>query len=205
MHPDAKSTNFRLAMREFASGVAIITCANGQERAGCTATALAALSLSPPSLVICRALFVDARPPDAGRRLPVNILGAQHGALALRFAGSSGVEGESRIEEGDWSARMTGAPILADALASSTAASKRSSSATPMQSLLAPCRRSASATRVQAFALAKPFEDAGVKWSAPTPNGPLLSTFASSDSSTAPVDRHLEHWFVRALLERFQS
>ena len=53
VHPDAKSANFRLAMREFASGVAIVTCANGKELAGCTVTALASLSLSPPSLVIC--------------------------------------------------------------------------------------------------------------------------------------------------------
>jgi flavin reductase (DIM6/NTAB) family NADH-FMN oxidoreductase RutF len=118
VHPDAKSANFRLAMREFASGVAIVTCANGKERAGCTATALAALSLSPPSLVICleRSSSTLAVVTQAGA-FAVNILSAQHGALAVRFAGSSGVEGDARFEEGDWSALMTGAPVLADALA----------------------------------------------------------------------------------------
>jgi flavin reductase (DIM6/NTAB) family NADH-FMN oxidoreductase RutF len=119
VHPDAKIADFRLAMREFASGVAIVTCANGKERAGCTATALASLSLSPPSLVICleRSSSTLAVLTQAGA-FAVNILAAQHGALASRFAGGDGVEGEARFEEGDWSALETGAPVLVDALAS---------------------------------------------------------------------------------------
>ena len=48
----------------------------------------------------------------------VNILAAQHGALASRFAGRNGVEGEARFEEGDWFPLMTGASALVDALAS---------------------------------------------------------------------------------------
>ncbi len=118
-HPDAKSANFRLAMREFASGVAIVTCSNGEERAGCTATALASLSLSPPSLVVCleRSSSTLAVLTQAGA-FAVNILAAQHGALASRFAGGNGVVGEARFKEGDWSSLMTGAPALVDALAS---------------------------------------------------------------------------------------
>jgi flavin reductase (DIM6/NTAB) family NADH-FMN oxidoreductase RutF len=50
-HPDFKIADFRLAMREFASGVAIVTCANESERAGCTVTALMSFSLEPPSFV----------------------------------------------------------------------------------------------------------------------------------------------------------
>ena len=117
--PDAKSANFRLAMREFASGVAIVTCANGKERAGCTATALTSFSLSPPSLVVCleRSSLTLSALRQAGA-FAVNILAAQHGALAARFAGRDGVEGEARFEEGDWFSLKTGAPVLADALAS---------------------------------------------------------------------------------------
>src|ERR1700722_15176745 len=109
-HPDAKSADFRLAMREFASGVAIGTCANGKERAGCTATALASLSLSPPSLVICleRSSSTLAVLTQVGA-FTVNILAAQHGALASRLAGGNGVEGEAQFEEGDWYALETGA------------------------------------------------------------------------------------------------
>ena len=117
--PDADSANFRLAMREFACGVAIVTCANGKERAGCTATALASLSLSPPSLVICleRSSSTLAVLTEA-RTFAVNILAAEHEALASRFAGHDGVEGEARFEEGDWFQPLTGAPVLGDALAS---------------------------------------------------------------------------------------
>jgi flavin reductase (DIM6/NTAB) family NADH-FMN oxidoreductase RutF len=118
VNPDADIADFRLAMREFASGVAIVTCANGTERAGCTATALASLSLSPPSLVVCleRSSSTLAVLTRAGA-FAVNILAAQHRALASRFAGGNGVDGEARFEEGDWSAIMTGAPALVDALA----------------------------------------------------------------------------------------
>ena len=119
VHPDANSADFRLAMREFASGVAIVTCANGKGRAGCTATALASLSLSPPSLVICleRSSSTLAVLTQACT-FAVNILAAQHGALASRFAGRNGVEGEARFEEGYWFPLKTGAPALVDALAS---------------------------------------------------------------------------------------
>ena len=119
VHPDAKSANFRLAMREFASGVAIVTCANGKERAGCTVTALASLSLSPPSLVICleRSSSTLTGLTQAGT-FAVNILAAQHGRLASRFADRNGVEREARFEEGDWFPLMTGAPALVEALAS---------------------------------------------------------------------------------------
>jgi flavin reductase (DIM6/NTAB) family NADH-FMN oxidoreductase RutF len=47
----------------------------------------------------------------------VNILAGQHEALASRFAGRDGVDGEARFEEGDWSSLKTGAPALVDALA----------------------------------------------------------------------------------------
>jgi flavin reductase (DIM6/NTAB) family NADH-FMN oxidoreductase RutF len=47
----------------------------------------------------------------------VNILAAQHGPLASRFAGRDGVEGDVRFEEGDWFPLVTGAPVLVDALA----------------------------------------------------------------------------------------
>ena len=87
VHPDVKIANFRLAMREFAyTFVAIVTCANGKERAGCTATALASLSLTPPSLVVCleRSSWTLSVLTQAGA-FAVNILAAEHGALGLAF------------------------------------------------------------------------------------------------------------------------
>jgi flavin reductase (DIM6/NTAB) family NADH-FMN oxidoreductase RutF len=115
---DPDSAAFRLAMREFASGVAIVTCGEGDLRAGCTATALASLSLAPPSLIVCidRATATLARLRECGA-FAVNVLGAQHEALANRFAGRGGVKGSARFARGEWTTLATGAPVLSDALA----------------------------------------------------------------------------------------
>ncbi len=112
------SANFRLAMREFASGVGIIAAGIGEARSGCTATAIASLSLSPPSLVVClnRATATLAAARLAGA-FSVNVLAAHHLELAKRFAGATGVKGAERFELGDWAPLVTGAPVLGDALA----------------------------------------------------------------------------------------
>jgi flavin reductase (DIM6/NTAB) family NADH-FMN oxidoreductase RutF len=117
-NPDAEGANFRLAMREFASGVTIIACGERDSRAGCTATAVASLSVSPPSLVVC--LSLSAATLQSLRRngaFSVNVLGAEHTELAERFSGRGGVNGADRFDLGDWAPLVTGAPVLADALA----------------------------------------------------------------------------------------
>jgi len=115
---DTESAAFRLAIREFASGVAIVTCGEGDLRAGCTATALSSLSLTPPSLIVCidRKATTLARLRECGA-FAVNILGARHDTLAARFAGRGGVKGSARFAEGEWVTLATGAPVLSDALA----------------------------------------------------------------------------------------
>ena len=45
------------------------------------------------------------------------MLGAAHGELAERFAGRGGFKGAERFADGDWVSLVTGAPVLADALA----------------------------------------------------------------------------------------
>jgi len=115
----AESANFRLAMREFASGVAIVTCGEGETRAGCTATAVTSLSLQPPSILVCldRSTSTLSALREVGAFV-VNFLGGQHEVLAGRFAGRGGVKGAARFDEGEWSKLVTGAPVLVDALAS---------------------------------------------------------------------------------------
>lgn len=115
---DGESAAFRLAMREFASGVAIVTCGDGDGRAGCTATALASLSLTPPSLIVCidHAAATLARLRQCGV-FAVNILATRHEALAERFAGRGDVKGAARFAQGEWVTLETGAPVLSDALA----------------------------------------------------------------------------------------
>ncbi len=117
-NPDAEGANFRLAMREFASGVAIVACGEGGDRAGCTATAVASLSVSPPSLIVCLSLSASTlKRLRRARAFSVNVLGAEHAELAARFSGRTGSEGADRFDRGDWAPLVTGAPVLADALA----------------------------------------------------------------------------------------
>ena len=115
--PATNGDHFRMAMREFATGVCLITTA-GVERAGCTATAVSSLSLTPPALIVCldRANSTFVRLKSEGV-FAVNVLAAGHEALAGRFAGRDGVKGAARFDMGDWMELVTGAPVLADALA----------------------------------------------------------------------------------------
>jgi len=115
-HPDAAG-GFRLAMREFASGVTIVATGQGEERYGCTASAVASLSMNPPSLIVC--LNQATTTLAALRRegaFSVNILAAHQQALAERFAGRD-AQGAARFAKGDWGLLATGAPVLMDALA----------------------------------------------------------------------------------------
>ncbi len=112
------SESFRDAMRELASGVALVTSGMGEERSGCTVTALASLCLSPPALLVC--LNQNSATLQMLRRrgvFAVNLLGSAHEALAARFSGSGGAAGAERFGLGSWRTLTTGAPILADALA----------------------------------------------------------------------------------------
>ena len=114
----AAEAAFRLAMRELASGVALVTTGRDDARAGCTATAVCSLSLEPPSLIvsISRASATLAR-VRANGAFGVNILAGGHEHLADRFSGRSGVRGAARFEGARWIALATGSPLLEDALA----------------------------------------------------------------------------------------
>jgi flavin reductase (DIM6/NTAB) family NADH-FMN oxidoreductase RutF len=109
---------FRLAMREFASGVALVTTGRGEHRTGCTATSLCSLSLDPPSLIVCIALTSSTLAAlRINKMFGVNILAAPHDDLAHRFAGRNGAKGAARFAGADWMTLVTGAPLLRDALA----------------------------------------------------------------------------------------
>ena len=113
----SESAGFRQAMREFGAGVAIVACGAEETRAGCTVTALASLSLTPPTLLIC--LSRDAQTLKRLREtgaFSVNLLADRHRALADRFADRA-LRGAGRFAIGVWVPLVTGAPLLADALA----------------------------------------------------------------------------------------
>jgi flavin reductase (DIM6/NTAB) family NADH-FMN oxidoreductase RutF len=115
---DGESAAFRQAMREFAAGVAIVACGSGDARSGATVTALTSLSLSPPTLLVClgREALTLKRLRELGA-FSVNLLAERHRELADRFAGGAGTHGATRFAVGTWAPLVTGAPLLADALA----------------------------------------------------------------------------------------
>ena len=116
--PLANADGFRLAMREFASGVAIVAAGQGERRNGCTATSLCSLSLEPPSLIVCLAkTSATLKTIRREGAFGISLLGDGHADLADRFAGRKGLSGAARFEDCDFIALATGAPLLKDAVA----------------------------------------------------------------------------------------
>jgi len=116
--PGDDGAAFRLAMREFANGVALITATHREQRSGCTATSFCSLSLEPPTLLVCIARTSSTLAVlRAAKAFGVNIVAGAHEGLAERFAGRHGVKGAARFTGAEWMTLATGAPLLTDALA----------------------------------------------------------------------------------------
>ncbi|MBB4038448.1 flavin reductase (DIM6/NTAB) family NADH-FMN oxidoreductase RutF [Microvirga flocculans] len=114
----AEVSDFRLAMREVAGAVTIVTAGKGEDRRGLTVTALCSLSTDPPSLIVC------VNKSSEGHKMIqrygsfcVNVVAGDHGERADRFAGRTGLRGEDRFAAEHWTTLATGAPVMADAIA----------------------------------------------------------------------------------------
>ena len=116
--PTVSSEEHRFGMRHFAVGVTIITAADGQARAGLTATAVCSVTATPPRLVV----FVNKNVVASdiihkSGALCVNVMAGDQEHVAKVFAGMvEGVHGDARFEHGQWRKLATGAPVLEDAL-----------------------------------------------------------------------------------------
>ncbi len=111
--------SLRDAMRLAASGVAVITAGEGEERTGMTVTSAVSLSVDPPTMIVCVNRNASALPVIERRRhFCVNVLAEEHESLADRFAGRGGVNGAARYERAEWRPFATGALALDGALAS---------------------------------------------------------------------------------------
>lgn len=110
------SEAYRDVLRHFPSGVTIVTIRTGDQIHGLTVSAFASVSPEPPLIVVAidRRHLAEAllRQPDAV--FAVNILAADQDDLSNRFAW---VKDEDRFGAGEWTQAVTGAPILANALA----------------------------------------------------------------------------------------
>ncbi|WP_322045414.1 flavin reductase family protein [Paraburkholderia sp. J67] len=111
-------TQFKAAMRCLTGHVCLVTtCSGDGQRSGLTATAVCSVSAAPPTLLVCvnRSSASAGAIREAGR-FAVNVLGKAGTALANRFA--SPLAPEDKFAEGRWITLDTGAPVLAQALAS---------------------------------------------------------------------------------------
>jgi len=115
----ALSGRFVQAMRGFAGAVCVVTVADGDERSGFTATSVSSFSAEPPMVVASlKATSSSAGLLERTRRFGVNLLRAEQRAIAERFTGFRGEQGEARYGDDEW-LQMTpnGAPLLADSVA----------------------------------------------------------------------------------------
>lgn len=114
----AEDSIFRSSMRLLASGVTIVATALDGKRSGLTATAVCSLALSPPRILASiNVLGLTYEFVSQSRCMSVNLLAKEHERLAERFAAKRAAVDEDRFALGEWTTRLTGAPMLADALA----------------------------------------------------------------------------------------
>ncbi len=105
----------KLALRRLASSVSVVTCRHDGCNHAMTATAVSALSMDPPSMLVCinrSAGFHDAL--NRASEFAINVLGPPH--VDISRVCSGGASGERRFDTGCWDTRAA-APVLIDAQA----------------------------------------------------------------------------------------
>jgi flavin reductase (DIM6/NTAB) family NADH-FMN oxidoreductase RutF len=116
--PEASSGDFRNAMRRLTGGVSVITAGIGWDISGMTVTSASSLSVDPPALIV--SINREASSWPLVRRygfFGVNILTSDQIDIAERFTGKDGLKGAERFAGAHWTTRVSGVPLLTDALA----------------------------------------------------------------------------------------
>jgi len=110
--------DFKLAMRNLAGAVSVITVGTGIDRTGFTATSVSSFSAEPPVVLVSlnkeSSSWTVLR--DAGS-FGVNILNDAQSAVADRFAGRGGIKGNDRYVGWEWDQLESGVLGLQSALA----------------------------------------------------------------------------------------
>lgn len=107
----------RSTMRQWATGVTVVTTALGDERSGMTVSSFTSVSLEPPTVLVC--LNKKSYGHDLVSRsgvYAVSMLGLGQEALSNRFAGIDQTV-TNRFEGIDITTAETGSPLLPDAIA----------------------------------------------------------------------------------------
>jgi len=113
--PHHLAASAKLALRRLASAVSVVTCRDGGCNYAMTATAVSAISMEPPSMLVCvnrSATFHRAL--ERADAFAINILGRTHVDISQSCGG--GASQESRFTIGNWDTHAA-APVLTDAQA----------------------------------------------------------------------------------------
>jgi flavin reductase (DIM6/NTAB) family NADH-FMN oxidoreductase RutF len=107
---------YRQAFRRTASSIWVITAAHSGRRTGLTATSVVSLSAEPAELLVSVQPGSSSFPLlQASGRFGVNLLTRTQQAIADRFAGREGCQGDARYAQADWHCTPTGVWLLGDA------------------------------------------------------------------------------------------
>jgi flavin reductase (DIM6/NTAB) family NADH-FMN oxidoreductase RutF len=107
----------RATMRQWATGVTIVTTVAGNERAGMTVSSFTSVSLEPPTVLVClsKEAYAHVLVQRSGV-FAISILSAGQEALSNRFAGLDPTITD-RFAGLELSTAETGSPLLSGAIA----------------------------------------------------------------------------------------
>jgi flavin reductase (DIM6/NTAB) family NADH-FMN oxidoreductase RutF len=115
--PPVEASEFREALRNLASGVAIVATGAGEARRGLTASSVTSICADPPCLLVSVNTKSEAHDSIlANGYFGISLLKTGQEALARHFAGLDGVGGADRFRNAPWSEGATGAPLLDTAI-----------------------------------------------------------------------------------------
>src|SRR6201996_6600121 len=115
---EVSQDDFRGAMRQLTGGVSVITVGRGKEISGMTVTSVSSLSVDPPALIVSVNREASSWPVLKRHGFfGINILAADQLEIAERFSGKGGLKGAERFAGAQWTARVSGVPLLVGALA----------------------------------------------------------------------------------------
>ena len=113
-HPN----DLKLAMRNMAGGVSVVTAGTGDNRNGATVTSATALSMDPPTMIVSINRSSSIWPViDRFNHFCINILSAEQQDVASRFSGVGGLKGAERYADAEWFTLESGAAALKGSLA----------------------------------------------------------------------------------------
>jgi len=112
---DQLAAETKVALRRLASAVAVVTCRDGERRHAMTATAVNAMSMQPPSMIVCvnRSAAFHAAISRANK-FAINILHRSQEEISMGCGGKA--RGEDRFHSAAWD-EENGVPVLPDAQA----------------------------------------------------------------------------------------